>query len=102
MKNSEQQLLNNLYGFMKQRPVSCILEQEREWEELLSMSFAHKILPMIYDSMGKSDMLASIPLKYQAIWRSATWSDVAQQVRKTELFWMCIVRFKKPVSSVWY
>lgn len=86
MKKSEQQLLRSLHGFIRGQKVDCVIENDSQWEELLSLAISHKVLPMVYDSLGMSDSLEMIPLKVRGIWKSAAWRELAQQIRKDNFF----------------
>lgn len=66
--------------------MECVIEEERQWEELLSLSLSHKVLPMVYDSMGVSGAIDAMPVKYRGIWKSTTFQEIAGQVQKTAVF----------------
>ena len=86
MKISEKQLLYNLYGFMRKQAVDCIINEESQWEEYLSLAHAHKVLPMVYDSMGYSGMIEAHPLKFRGMWKSIAFQEMALQIQSTATF----------------
>ncbi|MDO4555830.1 MAG: nucleotidyltransferase family protein [Lachnospiraceae bacterium] len=86
MKNSEILLLNSLDGFLREKPIAQQKLMSQEWEELLQLAYGHKVIPMVYDTLGDSGMVEQIPFKYAGLWKSNAVQEVIIQVQKSRLF----------------
>ena len=86
MKKSEIQLLNCLKGFLRREPVQIDRLEAKDWQEFLQLSYAHKVIPMVYDTIGNSALPHNIPKQYIEVWRNRAFQDIMIQVRKSNFF----------------
>ena len=72
---------------LKNEPVTWEQEVSREqWQQLLEIAEAHRMLPMVYQSIYRCPAASAMPREMQLQYKMAAWSMMAAQVRKTQEF----------------
>lgn len=89
---AQQQFLECLRGFLLEtEPESCLGEgTEPEWRDLFLLARAHRVVPMVYESLGRMEEFAHRPEEYRRTFRRCAAADMMWQTEKNkELVRIC-------------
>ena len=86
MKNTYIQLLKMIKGSLKSEVADLLEDENIDWNEILKLSSEHKIVPMVYESVNKTEKFQSLESEMKNIWKSYAMQNIFSQVQKSNTY----------------
>ena len=95
MKNTYIQLLKMIKGSLKSEVADLLEDENIDWNEILKLSSEHKIVPMVYESVNKTEKFQSLEPEMKNIWKSYAMQNIYSQVQRSNRFLHIYNEFNK-------
>ena len=94
MKNTYIDLFKMIKGSLKIEKDN-LSEGDIDWDEILKLSSEHKIVPMVYEAVNKTENFQSLNPEMKNIWKSYAMQNIFSQVQRSNRFLQIYNEFNK-------
>ena len=94
MKNTYIDLFKMIKGSLKNEKAN-LSEGDIDWDEILKLSSEHKIVPMVYEAVNKTENFQSLNPEMKNIWKSYAMQNIFSQVQRSNRFLQIYNEFNK-------
>ena len=100
MKDTYIQLLKMIKGSLKSEVADLLEDENIDWNEILKLSSEHKIVPMVYESVNKTEKFQSLEPEMKNVWKSYAVQNIYSQVQRSSRFLHIYNEFNKAKIKV--